>query len=782
VVRVTNRISVRRQVCVRRIAICLILVSVLVERVAQSQTVPPHGVPVSAPPAKAPNPPFHFEGPPPPPAPEVIARDAAGRTTIRAVRLLTPLRLDGKLDEEIYQSVPSMSDFTQTEPAAGSPATQKTELWLLFDDDRVYFSFRCWESHPEQMVVNEMRRDNASIFQNDHVAVIFDTFYDRRNGVQFAVTPGGGRLDAQITNESQYNADWNPIWEVAVGKFDGGWTVEAAVPFKSLRYRPGRNQIWGFNARRITPGKRREISFLAPIPNALGELGLFHVSLAATLAELEAPLNTRNLELKPYFTSSLSVDHNATAPIPTTLNADVGGDVKYGITKNLTADITFNPDFAQVEADEQQINLTRFNLFFPEKREFFLENQGTFSFGGAAVDSSGDTPILFYSRQIGLNNKGGTVPLHIGGRVTGRVGRFSVGALDIQSGADSLSGLPSTNFSVVRMKRDIWRRSAVGFLYTGRSVGPTVAGRNDVYGLDGSFNFFTNLMMNTYWARASDGGVAGATSYRGQLDYEGDLYGVQAERLAVGEHFNPQVGFVRRNDMRKDFGLFRYSPRPRSIKAVRKFSWMGSFTHIDNTKGQLQNRNVDAEFDVQFQNSDQLSVAYAGRYEFVPTPFTIVPGVTIPVAGYDYGSTRIGLNLGQQRPISGNILAEYGTFYNGHRAALSLSQGRTNFSRQLSVEPSYSLNLVQLTQGSFTTHLAGSRVTYTATPMLFVSALIQYNSGTHTIAQNARLRWEYSPGSELFIVYNEQLNTLTPGFPTVANRALIVKINRLVRF
>lgn len=740
-----------------RLAFCLIVSSVLSAQAAQSQTV----LPV---------------------APEVIVRDAAGRATIRAVRVRTPLRLDGNLDEEIYRSVPSMSDFTQTEPSAGSAATQKTELWLFFDENNVYFSFRCWESHPEQMVVNEMRRDNASIFQNDHVAVIFDTFDDRRNGVQFAVTPGGARLDAQITNESQYNGDWNPVWEVAVGKFEGGWTVEAAVPFKSLRYRPGRDQIWGFNARRITPGKEREISFLAPIPNALGELGLFHTSLAATLVGLEAPASAMNLELKPYATSSLSADHNAVPPISNELKAAIGGDVKYGITKNLTADITFNPDFAQVEADEQQINLTRFNLFFPEKREFFLENQGTFLFGGASVDASGDTPILFYSRRIGLNDQGGSVPLRAGGRVTGRIGPFSVGVLDIQSGADTRSGLPPVNFSVVRVKRDIWRRSAIGVIYTGRSVGATGAGRNDVYGMDGSFNFFTNLRMNTYWARASEEGSEGGTSYRGQLDYEGDLYGVQLERLAVGEHFNPQVGFARRNDVRKDFGLFRYSPRPRAIKAVRKFSWTGSFTHIDNSKGQLQNRNVDAEFDVQFQNSDQFSVAYAGRYEFVPTPFAIGSGVTIPVAGYDYGSARVGLNLGQQRRVSGNILAEYGTFYNGHKATLSLSSGRTNFSRQLSVEPSYSLNRVQLNEGSFTTHLAGWRVTYTLNPMLFVSALLQYNSGTKTLSQNARLRWEYRPGSELFIVYNEQMDTFTTGFARVANRALIVKINRLIRF
>src|SRR6266850_4041837 len=402
--------------------------------------------------ARTANLPFTFDGPPPPLPPEVVARDQSGRATIRAVRLTSPFRLDGRLDEEFYNTIPAISDFIQQEPHEGEPATERTEAWLLFDADRVYVSFRCWESRPERMVVNEMRRDDMNVYQNDHIAFVFDTFYDRRNAVEFVINALGGRMDGQITNERQYSGDWNPVWDLKVGRFEGGWTLETAIPFKSLRYRPGRDQIWGFNIRRVTRWNN-EWSYLTRIPSALSGLGIFQVSLAATVVGLEAPAGSKHLEVKPYAISNVRSDMLATPKISNDLGGDVGLDVKYGITQNLTTDFTYNTDFAQVEADEQQVNLTRFSLFFPEKREFFLENQGTFSFGGS-TSSGGDTPTLFYSRRIGLR-QGQAVPIDAGGRVTGRVGRYSVGLLDIRSSDEPASQAPGTNFAVVRVKRDV---------------------------------------------------------------------------------------------------------------------------------------------------------------------------------------------------------------------------------------------------------------------------------------------------------------------------------------
>ena len=345
-----------------------------------------------------------IDGPPPPQPPDVISRDPTGRATVRAVRVVDALTIDGTLDERVYEDVLPMSDFIQIEPQEGSPATQRTEVWLLFDDDHIYVSARLWESHPERMIANEMRRDNSNITQNELFAFSLDTFYDRRNGVLFNTNPIGGRMDGQITNETQFNGDWNPIWRVVSGRFDGGWTVEASIPFQSLRYRPGQAQIWGFNVLRNNRWKN-EISFLTPIPAAKGSgLDIMMMSAAATVYGLEAPPGSRNLEIKPFAITDLASDRSATPPVSNDLSGDIGLDVKYGITQNLVADLTVNTDFAQVEADEQQVNLTRFSLFFPEKREFFLENQGKFAFGGAGANLVGgdpNTPILFYSHRIG---------------------------------------------------------------------------------------------------------------------------------------------------------------------------------------------------------------------------------------------------------------------------------------------------------------------------------------------------------------------------------------------
>jgi hypothetical protein len=756
--------------------------SALVVRVAEASQAAAPVLPVSAASlAESLDLPFDFDGPPAPVPPAVIARDASGGATVRAVRLTAPLRIDGQLDEAVYATLLPVSDFIQIEPQEGSAATEKTEVWVTFDDAQVYVSFRCWESRPDRVVATEMRRDNSNIWLGDDiVAFIFDTFYDRRNSAFFSVNPIGGRQDAQVANEQQWNGSWNTIWDVRVGRFEGGWTVEAAIPFKSLRYQPGRGQIWGFNVIRVNRWKN-EVSFLKPMPAAQGQRGINHSSLAATLVGLEAPPGSSNLEIKPYVISDLTSDASATPAISNDLGGDVGLDVKYGITQNLTADFTYNTDFAQVEADEQQVNLTRFSLFFPEKREFFLENQGTFSFGGAS-GSSGDTPILFYSRRIGLE-QGRAVPLRAGGRLTGRVGRYSLGMLNIQTGDEPVSGSRPTNFSAVRVKRDILRRSSVGLIMTGRSVGALGAGSNEVYGVDGTLAFFDNLTINTYWARThTDGRSGDDTSYSAQLDYVGDRYGVSLERLGVGSNFNPEVGFVRRDDMRRSFGAFRFSPRLPSTQTVRKLSWTASMAHIENGAGRLETREVEGEFAVEFENSDRFSVAYRDSYEFLPRPFRIAPEVTLPVAGYDFANVRVGYDLASHRALSGSVSAEHGTFFGGQKTAIGFSRGRLEMTPQLSVEPTLSFNWVDLSEGSFRTSLVGSRVIYTMTPLMFASALVQYNSAGNVVAANVRLRWEYRPGSELFVVYNEERDTLARGFPDFANRALIVKINRLLRF
>jgi hypothetical protein len=700
-----------------------------------------------------------------------LASDASAQPpTIRAVRV-DAMTIDGRLDEEIYRTVQPVSNFVQSEPEEGQPATEKTEVWVAFDRENFYVSFRNWETRPDRVVAKDMRRD-GSIWQGDDIVSFFmDTFHDRRNGVQFTMNSIGGRSDGQ-TSERQYRGDWNAIWEFATGRFEGGWTVEAAIPFKSLRYNQGENLTWGFNAFRTNRWKN-ELSFLTPVPRARGQGGIQQASLAAQLVGISPPAGAKNLEIKPYAISDATTLAGPRGPT-TAVGGEVGLDVKYGVTQSLTADLTYNTDFAQVEADQQQINLTRFSLFFPEKREFFLENQGTFQFGGVNTGGFGggnsDAPILFYSRRIGLEN-GRAVPITAGGRLTGRAGRYTIGLLNVQSGEEEVARARPTNFSVVRLNRDILRKSSVGLM------------ANLAYGLDGTFGFYDNLAINTYWARTDTPGRRGDdTSYRGQLDYSGDRYGVQLEHLSVGDNFNPGVGFLRRDDLRRSFALLRFSPRPRASRLIRRYVFQASGAYVENGRGVVETREREAEFGLELQNTDRFTVVYNGTYEFLAAPFRISNTVTLPVGGYEFNNLTVGFNRAQRRRVSANLSAEYGTFYNGHRTAVSIGNGRASFSPRLFVEPTYSLNHVELLQGGFTTHLLGSRLTWTQTSMMFASALVQYNSSTQSVSANVRLRWEYRPGSELFVVFNEDRDTRARRFPDLAGRAFIVKVNRLFRF
>jgi hypothetical protein len=371
----------------------------------------------------------------------------------------------------------------------------------------------------------------------------------------------------------------------------------------------------------------------------------------------------------------------------------------------------------------------------------------------------------------------------MGGRLTGRVGRYAIGLINIQTGEEQVSQSQPTNFSVVRLRRDVLRKSSVGLIATGRSVSIDGQGSNAAYGVDGIFSFFDNFDINTYWARTRTSSLSGGeVSYRTQLDYYGDRYGVELERLVVGEHFNPEVGFLRRPDIRRSFGNFRFSPRPQSSRLVRRYSYTALVDYIENGAGQVDSRDFEGGFAIEFNNSDRFNIGHTRTYELLVRPFPITPAVTLPVGGYDGSRTRLAFTLGTQRTFSGTMWVEHGPFYSGDRTATGVTGGRLEVTSQFALEPSYSLNEVDLREGSFTTHLVGSRIIYTMTPLMFASALLQYNSTSRTIASNVRLRWEYRPGSELFVVYNDERNTLSPRFPDLVNRSFIIKINRLLRF
>ena len=722
-------------------------------------------------------------GVPRPPA--VKTQDADGHVTVRAVRIAEPIVVDGLLDDPVYEQVAAIDGFVQQLPDEGAPPTEPTEIWILFDDDNIYLSARCWDSQPDRMVADEMTRDARAIWRNELLSVIFDTFHDGRNGMNFSTNPLGGLMDNLVTDESAVNLDWNTVWDAQTSFFEQGWMVEMMIPFKSLRFKAGGGeQTWGINVSRRVQWKN-ESSFLSPVPASLGYRGMLQVSAAATLVGIEPPTTIRNLEIKPSAISGAFTNKTVTPIRSNDLTGEVGIDVKYGLTRSLIADFTVNTDFAQVEADEQQVNLTRFSLFFPEKREFFLEGQGIFSFGDTgAVNWGGppsDTPVVFFSRRIGLEG-GNEVPIRAGGRVTGRSGPYSIGLLNIQTGDSAAADSLSTNFSVVRVKRDMLRRSNFGVIYTRRSRLENGLGINQVYGADLNFRFYENINFTNYYAQTDTPGLAESNaSYRSKFDYTGDLYGITAEHLTVGKNFNPEIGFVRRDNFRRNFAQFRFSPRPRSIPWLRRMIYQGSFDYITDMTGILETRESKLRLEMELENSDKWYLQYTDSFEGLPEEFKLTSDVILPVGGYKFGHIRTEYDFGAQRRVSGRLFYTRGTFYGGTRSDVGY-QGRAVFTPQFAIEPRVSVSDVDLPQGSFTTTLLGTRASFTVSPRMFLAALIQFNSSNKAVDTNIRFRWEYEPGSDLFIVYSDGRDTGLEGFPQLENRSFVVKFTRLFRF
>jgi hypothetical protein len=732
-----------------------------------------------------------------PVAPDVIARDASGHATVRAIKLSAPLRVDGKLDEEIYQLEKPFGGFIQVTPRYGEPQTERSDVWITYDDEHIYVSCRCWDSEPEdKWIANELRRDTSQLRQNDQIGVSFDTFYDRRSGFVFYTNPLGARADYSVVDEGGPNTDWNPVWDVKTGRFEGGWTVEMAIPFKSLRYRSGPNQVWGLQMRR-TVRRKNEWAYLTRVPqNLAGPQAFNRVSSGGTLVGLDLPPAGKNLELKPYAISRLTTDRIQTPPLRNDLTGNVGGDLKYGLTANLTADFTYNTDFAQVEIDEQQVNLTRFNLFFPEKREFFLEGRGLFDFarGGTASGGFGQQaaatssqPYLFYSRRIGLN-RGRVIPIDAGGRLTGKVGKYGLGLINIQTGDEKVSLTDPTNFSVVRVKRDILRRSSIGAMLTNRSTSVAGSGSNQGYGVDANLAFYQNVSFAGYYARTGTPRLHGDDdSYQGQFDYGADRYGAHLEYLKVGDNFNPEVGFVARDNFRRTYATARFSPRPKSIKAVRKFTYQANFDYFENGQGTRETRIETGRFQTEFDSSDNVVLEVERDYELLQRAVPIL-GVVMPSGGHQFTSTQVSYTFGAQRPVSGTLALQAGGFYNGTLTSVSYTMARISVMKQFSLEPTISINRVSTPSAEVTTRLYRTRADYGFTPRMFVSALLQYSSSDRAYGNNLRFRWEYRPGSELFVVYTDEHDMTDQRFASPAlvrglkNRAFVVKINRLLRF
>jgi hypothetical protein len=719
----------------------------------------------------------------------VVHMDADGKVTVTATRFDGDVRIDGNLDEAIYTQIAPITNFIQQIPNAGTPASEKTEAWIYYDADNLYVAARVYESVPEsEWVANEMRRDTFQLRTNDSFSVLLDTYLDRRNGSAFLVTPIGGFSDFAITNEGDggrgVNFDWNVVWDSRVGRFDGGWTVEMEIPFRSLRYEPGEEQTWGIQLRRIIR-RFNEASYMTAVPisaargNSLVS-GMWRVSEAGTLENLRVPARKFNLEIKPYGLGSVTTNREATPRISNEADGEAGVDVKFGITNNLTADFTYNTDFAQVEVDERQVNLTRFNQFFPEKREFFLEGRGNFDF----TQVRGlDVPTMFFSRRIGLE-RGQIVPIDVGARLTGKIGNYDIGALNINTDAGDFNNIESTGFSVLRVKRDVFKRSAVGIMLTDRSESLVGNGSSQLYAVDGAFDFLEDFSLDTYVAKTKSPGLRDDDrSYMANLAYDSDVYGFNSGYLVVENNFNPEIGFKRRNNFKQFSGGARYSPRPASIDWIRRFSLeAGTESYWSATTDDLESRQHSLSFSTEFETSDIFTVSVRDEFEALVRPFRIASGVTLLSGKYDFTSYEASYNFGAQRKVSGVLSLRVGDFWSGTNTSVGFGSGRIELSPQLSVEPSYSINKVELPEGDFRTELSSFRVTYTLSPRMYLGGLIQYDSSANSFSTNFRFRWEWAPASEFFIVYSDDRNTDPLGHPSgldLRNRGFAIKINKL---
>lgn len=719
----------------------------------------------------------------------VVGQDSEGRLTVKAVRYEGDINVDGNLDEDIYTQVAPIDYFIQHIPDSGEPASERTEAWVYFDDDNLYVAARNYESVPEaDWVANEMRRDTSQLRTNDSFSVMLDTFLDRRNGAAFLVTPIGGFSDFAIANEGDrgrgVNFDWNIVWDSRVGRFDGGWTVEMQIPFRSLRYEAGEEQTWGIQFRRIVR-RLNEASYITdvPIAAALGNslvAGMWRISEAGTLNELEVPPRNLNMEIKPYGLGTLSTNRLANPAINDEFDGEAGVDVKFGITNNLTADFTYNTDFAQVEVDERQVNLSRFNLFFPEKREFFLEGRGNFDF---TQPRNLDIPTMFFSRRIGLE-QGQIVPIDVGGRLTGKIGDFDIGALNIGTDGGGLNGIESTDFSVLRVKRDILSRSRIGMILTDRSNSMLGAGSNQLYGVDGQFNFLDAFEVSAFATKTDTTGLDGDDmSYMANFDYNGDRYGLRSGYLVVENNFNPEIGFKRRNNFKQYEGGARFSPRITSSESIRRLVLEANTeSYWSASTDNLETRKHELSFTTEFEEGDSINVSVIDEFEMLSKPFRIAPKVTLMPGDYDFTSYELSYRLGTQRQFSGRLSLRAGDFWSGSNTAIGLSAGRIELSPQLSVEPSYSYNKVELPEGDFRTELSRFRVTYTISPRMYFGGLVQYDSRADSFSTNFRFRWEWAPGSELFVVYSDDRDTdpfMRPDSLELRNRGLAIKFNRL---
>jgi hypothetical protein len=718
-------------------------------------------------------------------APAVQGAQAHRATVVRTADVPT---IDGVLDERVWQQAALIDEFVQIEPAEGQPATEKTEVRLLYTPSAIYVGVICFDSEPSRIVTTDSRRDSGLNGQ-DSFQMIFDTYHDRQNGFIFGTNAVGIEYDAQVRNEGEtlrggppgglgggntggagagVNVNWDGSWEVKTQVNDRGWTAEFAIPLRTLRYGPP-PQIWGVNFSRTIERKREQV-YWSPVARIYS---LTRLSSAGELRGLDVPA-PRDFKLMPYTIGSL----NRSSFVPGATwarDGDWGIDGKIGVTSSTTLDLTYNTDFAQVEVDEQQINLTRFNLLFPEKRPFFLENRGLF-----AVGRPGEID-LFFSRRIGIDANGVLIPIQGGARMTGKARGVNVGLLNMQT--ERVGGTPSNNFTSARVNKDLPNRSSLGAIFVNRSATGSIAGDdnwNRTFGVDGKYGIGEAITFSGFAARTQTPGLTGRQhAFSSAFEFRNRVYETNVSYAEVGEDFNPEVGFLERTDAYRQGGasVRRHVRTPKlAALGIREWEPHATYESYWGFDGFQETATLHVDSRLDFESGYQLtSTALNVQFEGLREPFEVYPGVVVPAGSYRSPYLFTQGSTDRRKWISGSLNCNIGGFLSGSQVScaptLNIRQGG-----RLTSSLRWSRNDIELPQGAFVTNLASARLTYNFSTFMNAQTLVQYNDRTRRWSTNLRFNWQRTAATGLYVVYNdtEAFNGLGP-----VNRAFIIKYSHM---
>ncbi len=676
-----------------------------------------------------------------------------------AHRTFGSIEIDGDLNESDWQEAKPIGQFSQVEPDAGEPMTLPTEVRILYDQENIYFGFTCFDSDISKLIANDMRRDARDLHENDNVFLILDTYNDKRSGFAFRLNALGAVQDTAITNSGDsFNRDWDAVVDCQSQIHSDRWTSEISIPFGQLRFKENEQMTWGLN---LSRGIRRtnEEGTWAPVPSSYGGRAKYRTAYMGSLVGLEGIKPKRQIELLPYVLPGVN---RTEAEDKTEGEFEVGFDLKYGLTTNLIADLTFNTDFAQVEADEEQVNLTRFSLFFPEKRPFFLEGAGLFDFGVPRASFRRPPPLLlFYSRRIGIEEES-PIPIIGGGKITGKMGPYGVGLLNVFTNEfhtdesitdpDEIVDVPRTNYSVLRMTRDLFSGSRVGLIAINKQDSENY---NRAGGLDFSYRPADRLEIRGLWAGTadSDEDVGNDNAWYIGSNWRNNLFDLSAGYTDTGDNFNPEVGYVRRTGSRRLHSQAEYTPRPRKF-GIREIQVGPEVDYILTQENELETLDITFGGRIELDNGGRINLQSRRTQEQLEEAFDIYDDIIIPIGEYEFNSYRASVETDESRMFAGRFGIEVGDFYDGTSRGFDIDAGFKPSGRFV-IETQYQFARVELPAGSFDAHVLASRAVYSFSTRFFAKLFAQWNSADDVVSTNFLLNYIYRPGSDFYLVFNQ---------------------------